>query len=83
MHALIAPGNDKTAASSLLFSELDNLWLKKFWRTECPTRIVVGALFLLVLLRLTSETMKISFPCSFLKLVDCFDLVELFRGIML
>ena len=66
MHSLIAPGNDKTAAWSLLFSELDNLWLKKFWRTECPTRIVFGALFLLVLSRLTSETMKISFICSFL-----------------
>lgn len=66
MHSLIAPANDNTAAWSLLFSELDNLWLKTFWRTECPTRIVFGALFLVVLLRLTSETMKISFICSFL-----------------
>ena len=66
MQSLIAPGNDKTAAWSLLFRELDNRWLTKFWRTKCPTRIVVGALFLLVLLRLTSETMKISFICSFL-----------------
>ena len=61
MHSLIAPANDKTVAWYLLFSELDNLLLKKFWRTECPTRIVVAALFLLVLLRLTSETITISF----------------------
>ena len=66
MYSLIAPAHDKTAAWCFLFSELDNLLPNTFSRAECPTKIVAGALFWLVLLRLTSEIMTISFTCSFL-----------------
>ena len=66
MHSVIGPTNNKTAAWRLLFRDLDNLLTNTFWITEFSTKIVVRALFLLVLPRSTSESITISFTCSFL-----------------
>ena len=83
MHSVFAPPNDQATTWCLSLSNFDSLWPNIFCNIECSTMVVVGALALSFLQRLTSPSLADLFYCSFALLllsVD-FELVELFDGV--